>query len=161
MEKTGDQEHCSPRLEIKSIAVPCMHILEFGREKCSLTTSAGKNCIFPYRETSKVKLWLRSRNSGNALLGCPGITIIHYQSFMTNAKVSPAKSVGKKFGRKNAVWAYQILLPLRSLKIMQQGTAMLLISSLFYPLGWKRVEIKSIAVPCMLIPQLGRQKCIR
>ena len=87
------------RVEIKSIAVPCMHILEFGREKCSLTTSAGKNCIFPYRETSKVKLWLRSRNSGNALLGCPGITIIHYQSFMTNAKVSPAKSVGKKFGR--------------------------------------------------------------
>ena len=96
------------RLEIKSIAVPWMHTLQFGREKCSLTTSAGKNCIFPYRETSKVKLWLWIPNSNDALLGCPGITIIYYQSFVSMAKASPAKSVVRNSAGKNAVWAYRI-----------------------------------------------------
>ena len=105
------------RLEIKSIAVPWMHTLQFGREKCSLTTSAGKNCIFPYRDTWLVKLWLWIPNSNDALLGCPGITIIYYQSFVSMAKASPAKSVVRNSAGKNAVWAYRILLPHRSLNI--------------------------------------------
>ena len=81
------------RLEIKSIAVPWMHTLQFGRQ----FDNFGRP--FPYWDTWPVKLWLRIPNSNNALLGCPGITIIHYQSFVTMAKASPAKSVGKKFGR--------------------------------------------------------------
>ena len=59
--------------------------------------SVGLNYIFPYRfsyeDNSIVKIWLRSQNSGNAALGIP---IIHYQRPLQ--KVSPAKSVGKKFG---------------------------------------------------------------
>ena len=35
-----------------------------------------------------------------------------------------------------------------------QGTAMLLISTLFHPKGWKRLEIKSIAVPSCIFVKL-------
>ena len=100
-----------------------------GREKCSLGLLKLSNSIFPtklksmhsrdcdaldlhllpYRDTWPVKLWLRVPNSDNALLECPGITII-----------------------------------------------------LFHPNGWKRVEIKSIAVPsCIFVTGSAKTRHVR
>ena len=45
---------------------------------------------------------------------------------------------GDKFGRP------KLHVSLPNSRICMQGTAMLLISTLFHPKGWKRLEIKSI-----------------